>query len=83
MPQDLTNPVTYTVTNGGTSTDYQVQAFNTAPSAGIVDGWLGRGINLGNDLDAWPARSLSIQPSSFRSCRGDGGVGSSFCSGSS
>ncbi len=54
VPQDLTNPVTYTVTNGGTSTDYQVQAFNTAPAAADVDSWLGRGINLGNDLDAWP-----------------------------
>jgi endoglucanase len=46
--------VTYTVTKGSASTDYTVEAFNTAPTAATVDGWLGRGINLGNDLDAWP-----------------------------
>jgi endoglucanase len=48
--------VTYTVTktSDGSTTDYVVSATKTAPDAATVDGWLGRGINLGNDLDAWP-----------------------------
>jgi aryl-phospho-beta-D-glucosidase BglC (GH1 family) len=44
-------PVTYHLSDGST---YRAQAFNTVPSAATVNGWLGTGINLGNDLDAWP-----------------------------
>lgn len=49
--QDLSAAKTYTLSDGSS---YTVQAFNTVPSAATVNAWLGTGINLGNDLDAWP-----------------------------
>lgn len=47
--------VTYKLTDAaGAATDYSVQVTTDIPSAATVNGWLGKGINLGNDLDAWP-----------------------------
>ncbi len=49
--QDFSAPVTYKVSDGST---YTVTVNTTVPSAAQVNSWLGTGINLGNDLDAWP-----------------------------
>ena len=49
---DLSSPVTYVLSDGSS---YVVSASIAAsPTAATVDAWLGKGINLGNDLDAWP-----------------------------
>jgi endoglucanase len=48
---DLSSPVIVSLSDGSS---YTMQAFATTPSAAVVDGWIGSGINLGNDLDAWP-----------------------------
>jgi aryl-phospho-beta-D-glucosidase BglC (GH1 family) len=51
-PIDLSAPVTYHLSDGST---YVVSAITTpSPLAATVNGWLATGINLGNDLDAWP-----------------------------
>ena len=49
--QDFTSPVTYKLSDG---TSYTVTVNLTVPTAAQVNTWLGTGINLGNDLDAWP-----------------------------
>lgn len=48
---DLSAVMSVTLSDGSS---YTMQAFKTTPSAATVDGWIGSGINLGNDLDAWP-----------------------------
>jgi endoglucanase len=55
-PVDLSAPVVYTLSNGAS---YTVQAFAATPTAATVNAWLGTGINLGNDLDAWPGEEGS------------------------
>jgi len=35
-------------------TNYKIRAFAKTPTATEVNTWIGTGINLGNDLDAWP-----------------------------
>jgi aryl-phospho-beta-D-glucosidase BglC (GH1 family) len=54
---DLSSPVIYTLSDGST---YVVSAIISAdPSAATVNSWLGTGINLGNELDAWPGNEGS------------------------
>ncbi len=48
---DLTNVATVSLSDGSS---YKVQAFAKTPSATEINAWIGTGINLGNDLDAWP-----------------------------
>lgn len=56
-PFDLSaSSATYQLSDGSS---YSVQAKNTVPSAATVNQWLGNGINLGNDLDAWPGEEGS------------------------
>ena len=44
-------PVTYHLSDG---TTYTARVSVSVPSAATVNAWIGTGINLGNDLDAWP-----------------------------
>jgi len=56
-PFDLSSgSATYHLSDGST---YTVQATNIVPSAATVNQGLGNGINLGNDLDAWPGEEGS------------------------
>jgi len=56
-PFDLSSgSVIYHLSDGSR---YTVQATNIVPSAATVNQWLGSGINLGNDLDAWPGEEGS------------------------
>ena len=48
---DFSSPVTYTLSDGSS---YVVTVKTDVPSAATVNGWIGKGINVGNDLDAWP-----------------------------
>ena len=50
---DLSDGKTTTITLSDGSS-YSVRAFAKTPTAAEVNAWLGTGINLGNDLDAWP-----------------------------
>jgi endoglucanase len=48
---DLRSPATVELSDGSS---YKLQAFAKAPTADEINARLGTGINLGNDLDAWP-----------------------------
>jgi Cellulase (glycosyl hydrolase family 5) len=50
-PLDLSVARTVTLSDGSS---YAIQAFAQTPTAAEVNAWIGTGINLGNDLDAWP-----------------------------
>jgi endoglucanase len=52
-PLDLSAGKTASVSLSDGSS-YSVRAFARTPSAADVNSWIGTGINLGNDLDAWP-----------------------------
>jgi endoglucanase len=48
---DLRSAATVSLSDGSS---YKVQAFARTPMAAELNAWIGTGINLGNDLDAWP-----------------------------